>query len=112
LSLSFLLEELPRVIAKKTTGVLTVAEMALKEAAAEAISEHKRIGRPIVVWRDGRVVKIPPEETVASLSRPPDEDGSDYGKNETQARGGRHHTRHGQLGPVVEIGEKAGCGGS
>lgn len=38
------------------------AEMALKEAVADAIAEHKRMGRPIVVWRDGKVVKIPPEE--------------------------------------------------
>ncbi len=27
------------------------AEMALQEAVAEAIAEHKRRGRPIVVWR-------------------------------------------------------------
>ena len=40
------------------------AEMALKEAVADAIAEHKRMGRPIVVWRDGKVVKIPPEEIV------------------------------------------------
>jgi hypothetical protein len=40
------------------------AEMALKEAVAEAIAEHKRAGRPIVVWRDGKVTKIPPEEIV------------------------------------------------
>lgn len=36
--------------------------MALKEAVADAIAEHKRMGRPIVVWRDGKVVKIAPEE--------------------------------------------------
>jgi hypothetical protein len=40
------------------------AEMALKEAVADAIAEHKRMGRPIVIWRDGKVVKIPPEEIV------------------------------------------------
>jgi hypothetical protein len=40
------------------------AEMALKEAVADAIAEHKRMGRSIVVWRDGKVVKIPPEEIV------------------------------------------------
>jgi hypothetical protein len=40
------------------------AEMALKEAVADAIAEHKRIGRSIVIWRDGKVVKIPPEEIV------------------------------------------------
>jgi hypothetical protein len=40
------------------------AEMALKEAVADAIAEHKRMGRSIVIWRDGKVVKIPPEEIV------------------------------------------------
>jgi hypothetical protein len=38
------------------------AEMALKEAVAEAIAEHKLRGHPIVVWRDGKVVTVPPEE--------------------------------------------------
>jgi hypothetical protein len=40
------------------------AEMALKEAVADAIAEHKRMGHFLVVWRDGKVVKIPPEEIV------------------------------------------------
>ena len=40
------------------------AEMALKEAVADAIAEHKLRGHPIVVWRDGKVVTIPPEEIV------------------------------------------------
>ncbi len=34
------------------------AEKALKEAVAEAIANHKRDGDPIVVWQDGKVVKI------------------------------------------------------
>ncbi|HCX90557.1 MAG: hypothetical protein COW04_06310 [Deltaproteobacteria bacterium CG12_big_fil_rev_8_21_14_0_65_43_10] len=38
------------------------AEKALKEAVAEAIVEHKRKGIPIVVWRDGKVVEIAPEQ--------------------------------------------------
>ena len=40
------------------------AEMALKEAVAEALAEHKRQGNPIAVWRDGKAVWIPPEEIV------------------------------------------------
>ena len=43
------------------------AEMALKEAVAEAIAEHKRMGRSIAVWRDGKVVTIPPEEIAVPL---------------------------------------------
>jgi len=38
------------------------AEKALKEAVAEAIVEHKRKGIPIVVWRDGKVVEIAPDQ--------------------------------------------------
>lgn len=44
------------------------AEMALKEAVADAIAEHKRQGYPIAVWRDGKAVLIPPEEI--GLSEP------------------------------------------
>ena len=38
------------------------AEEALKKAVARAIADHKRTGDPIVVWRDGKVVKIPAEQ--------------------------------------------------
>lgn len=38
------------------------AEEALKKAVARAIAEHKRTGDPIVIWRDGKVVKIPAEQ--------------------------------------------------
>jgi hypothetical protein len=43
-----------------------MAEKALQEAVAEAIAEHKLRGHPIVVWRDGKVVTIPPEEIVVT----------------------------------------------
>jgi hypothetical protein len=46
-----------------------MAERALREAVAEAIAEHKLRGHPIVVWRDGKVVTIPPEEIVVSTSK-------------------------------------------
>ena len=35
------------------------AEEALKKAVARPIADHKRTGDPIVIWRDGKVVKIP-----------------------------------------------------
>ncbi|MCX5817192.1 MAG: hypothetical protein NTX75_13310 [Proteobacteria bacterium] len=40
------------------------AEMALKEAVAEVMAEHKRRGYPIAVWRDNKAVWITPEEIV------------------------------------------------
>ncbi len=38
------------------------AEMALKVAVRKAIAEHARQGRPIYIWRDGKVVKISARE--------------------------------------------------
>jgi hypothetical protein len=38
------------------------AEEALKKAVAETIADHKRAGDSIVIWRDGEVVQIPPEQ--------------------------------------------------
>jgi len=35
---------------------------ALREAVREALLRHKQAGNPVVVWRDGRVVWIPPED--------------------------------------------------
>ena len=36
--------------------------MALKAAVEKVIVEHARQGLPIYVWRDDKVVAIPPEE--------------------------------------------------
>jgi hypothetical protein len=41
------------------------AIQALREAVWDVIVEHKRLGLPLVVWRDGKVVHIPPEEAEA-----------------------------------------------
>jgi len=35
---------------------------ALREAGRDAWRRHKALGHPIVIWRDGRVVEVPPEE--------------------------------------------------
>ena len=32
------------------------------QAGREAIARHKALGVPIVIWRDGKVVEVPPEE--------------------------------------------------
>jgi hypothetical protein len=41
------------------------ALQALREAVAGVIAEHKRIGMPLIIWRDGKVVAISPEEAEA-----------------------------------------------
>lgn len=38
------------------------AEEALKRAVALTIADHKRTGDPIVIWRDGKVVKVPADQ--------------------------------------------------
>ena len=48
---------------KRTSSLLTYrAEEALRKAVAEAISEHRRNGVPIAIWRDGKVVHIPADQ--------------------------------------------------
>jgi hypothetical protein len=44
------------------------AEMAFREAVDEVIDEHARIGLPIYIGRDGKVVELSPDE-VLELSR-------------------------------------------
>jgi hypothetical protein len=41
---------------------------AMEEAVAGVIAEHKRLGLPLVVWRDGKVVHISPEEAEAEFN--------------------------------------------
>ena len=38
------------------------AEIAFKIAVAKAIDEHARLGLPVYVWRDGKVVELSPDE--------------------------------------------------
>lgn len=45
------------------------AEMALKAAVEKVIIEHARQGLPIYIWRDGKVVELPPEELRAESAR-------------------------------------------
>jgi hypothetical protein len=39
-----------------------LGEKALRKAVADALAEHKRSGRAIVVWRNNQVVRIPAEQ--------------------------------------------------
>ena len=37
---------------------------ALRKAVAEAIADHKRTGDPIVIWKDGKVIRVPADQIV------------------------------------------------
>ena len=48
--------------------LLERAELAMKAAMERVIAEHIREGLPLYIWRDGKVVAVPPEE-LRTLSR-------------------------------------------
>ena len=41
-------------------------ERILQVGVQQALSVHKRLGNPIAIWKDGKVVIVPPEEIVIS----------------------------------------------
>ena len=51
-------------VAKAHAQLLAGMKKAMGEAIRETVREHKLLGYPIVVWKDGRVVWVPPEEIV------------------------------------------------
>lgn len=55
-------------VSGKTAGIMGVSDAdllsALHEAARDARRKHKAFGVPLVIWRDGKVVEVPPEEIV------------------------------------------------
>ncbi|MEA3428231.1 MAG: hypothetical protein U9Q84_03200 [Thermodesulfobacteriota bacterium] len=55
------------------------AEEALKKAVADTIADHKRTGDPIVIWRDGKVVKVPADQIEVRETE------SEYGKPKENA---------------------------
>lgn len=46
-------------------------EGAVQKAVQDALRMHKRAGNPIAVWRDGKVVLLPPDEIPVSLEPSP-----------------------------------------
>ena len=47
-------------------------EEVFRRAVRHALRMHKRAGNPIAVWRDGRVIIIPPEEIIVADEPKPD----------------------------------------
>lgn len=41
------------------------ALQSLRDAVGKVIQEHKRLGIPLTIWRDGKVVHVSPEEAEA-----------------------------------------------
>lgn len=45
----------------------TPIDEALRAAARDARALHKRLGHALIVWQNGRVVAIPPEDIVVDV---------------------------------------------
>ena len=43
---------------KKRLTLQDKAELALKKAVHEVVERHKKTGRPLAIWKNGRVVKV------------------------------------------------------
>jgi hypothetical protein len=54
---------------KDLPDIVVKARRAIKEAAAAAIAEHWRNGRPVYVWRDEQVVALLPDGTAVPVKR-------------------------------------------
>ncbi|OGX06858.1 MAG: hypothetical protein A3G87_01515 [Omnitrophica bacterium RIFCSPLOWO2_12_FULL_50_11] len=48
------------VIMKKRMSLQDKAEAALKEAVRQVVERHKKTGRPLAVWQNGKTVRISP----------------------------------------------------
>ena len=49
----------------------TAIDRALNNAFYQAVARHRRAGVPLVAWREGKVVRIPPEEIPLPPEPPP-----------------------------------------
>ena len=45
---------------KKRMSLQDKAEAALRKAVREVVEQHKKTGRPLVVWQNGKTVRISP----------------------------------------------------
>jgi len=43
---------------KKRMTILDKAEAAMKKAVKKVVAEHKRSGRPLAIWENGKVKKV------------------------------------------------------
>ncbi len=43
---------------KKRMTLLDKAEAAMKKAVKKVVAQHKKDGRPLAVWKDGKVKKV------------------------------------------------------
>ncbi len=55
---------------KRSIHLINVkAVKALEQAVAETIRDHARSGDPLVIWRNGKVVRVPATQLLQQKSR-------------------------------------------
>jgi len=47
---------------KSKKDLFAKIDLGVRLGVAHALAEHKRMGQSIVVWRNGKIVTIPPEK--------------------------------------------------
>jgi len=43
---------------KKRLSMQDKAELAMKVAAQKVVADHKKTGRPLAIWKDGKAVNV------------------------------------------------------
>lgn len=59
-----------QVASGKNSAIPAIAlegEKALKAAVAEVVAEHKKSGKPLAVWYDGKAVLMSPDKAVSVM---------------------------------------------
>lgn len=49
---------------KKRKSLQDKAILAMKQAIKEVIENHKKTGRPLAIWKNGKVVRISPAKAL------------------------------------------------
>ncbi len=47
---------------KRKKSLQDKAMIALKEAVKEVVAQHKKTGRPLAIWKNGKTVRISPDK--------------------------------------------------
>ncbi len=50
---------MPQKEKEKFSKLFSQAEQAMKTAIKKLIRQHKQSGHPMIIWRNGKVVKVP-----------------------------------------------------
>ncbi len=47
---------------KKRLSMQDKAEVAMKVAVRKVVADHKKTGRPLAIWKNGRAVNVPADK--------------------------------------------------